>query len=544
MERGFSLKAHIVDVISRRIVKGTLVIENGKIANIIEADIPANSPYVVPGFIDSHVHIESSMLIPSEFARLAVIHGTVGTVSDPHEIANVLGMQGVTFMIENGKRTPFKFYFGAPSCVPATPFETSGAVLGLPETEKLLMMPEIYYLSEMMNFPGVLFDDKDVVGKLKLAAKYGKPVDGHAPGVLGKDAEKYINSGISTDHECFTLEEGFEKAEKGMIIQVREGSAAKNYEALIQLLNHYPDKVMFCSDDKHPNDLVKGHMNEIIKRAFNDGYDLFDILRACTYVPKIHYKLDTGLLQIGDPADFVVLDNLMEFTVLSTFINGEKVAECGKSLLKSVVETEPNIFKAKSLTLSDLELKAETEKIKVFKVFDGELITESFVTEAKVENGLAISDPERDILKIIVLNRYDKAVPAFGFIQNFGLNKGAIASTVAHDSHNIIAVGTNDQDMMRAVNLLIQSKGGISLVNGEAESLLPLPVAGLMSAMDGYKVAELYQKLDKKAKQLGTKLRSPYMTLSFMALLVIPDLKLSDKGLFDGKTFSFTPLFV
>lgn len=544
MERGFSLKAHIVDVISRRIVKGTLVIENGKIANIIETEIPVNSPYVVPGFIDSHVHIESSMLIPSEFARLAVIHGTVGTVSDPHEIANVLGMQGVTFMIENGKRTPFKFYFGAPSCVPATPFETSGAVLGLSETEKLLMMPEIYYLSEMMNFPGVLFDDKDVVGKLKLAAKYGKPVDGHAPGVLGKDAEKYINSGISTDHECFTLEEGLEKAEKGMIIQVREGSAAKNYEALIQLLNHYPDKVMFCSDDKHPNDLVKGHMNEIIKRAFNDGYDLFDILRACTYVPKMHYKLDTGLLQIDDPADFVVLDNLMEFTVLSTFINGEKVAECGKSLLKSVVETEPNIFKAESLTLSDLELKAETEKIRVFKVFDGELITESFVTEAKVENGLSISDPERDILKIIVLNRYDKAMPAFGFIQNFGLSKGAIASTVAHDSHNIIAVGTNDQDMMRAVNLLIQSKGGISLVNGEAESLLPLPVAGLMSAMDGYKVAELYQKLDKKAKQLGTKLRSPYMTLSFMALLVIPDLKLSDKGLFDGKTFSFTPLFV
>jgi len=544
MGRGFSLKAHIVDVISRRIVKGTLVIENGKIANIIEADIPANSPYVVPGFIDSHVHIESSMLIPSEFARLAVIHGTVGTVSDPHEIANVLGMQGVTFMIENGKKTPFKFYFGAPSCVPATPFETSGAVLGLPETEKLLMMPEIYYLSEMMNFPGVLFDDKDVIGKLKLAVKYGKPVDGHAPGVLGKDAEKYINSGISTDHECFTLEEGLEKAEKGMIIQIREGSAAKNYEALIQLLNHYPDKVMFCSDDKHPNDLVKGHMNEIIKRAFNDGYDLFDILRACTYVPKMHYKLDTGLLQVGDPADFVVLDNLMEFTVLSTFINGEKVAECGKSLLRSVVETEPNIFKAESITLSDLELKAETKKIRVFKVFDGELITESFVTEAKVENGLAISDPERDILKMIVLNRYDKAMPAFGFIQNFGFNKGAIASTVAHDSHNIIAVGTNDQDMMRAVNLLIQSKGGISLVNGEAESLLPLPVAGLMSAMDGYKVAELYQKLDKKAKQLGTKLRSPYMTLSFMALLVIPDLKLSDKGLFDGKIFSFIPLFV
>jgi adenine deaminase len=544
MDRGFSLKAHIVDVISRRIVKGTLMIENGKIANIIEADIPANSPYVVPGFIDSHVHIESSMLIPSEFARLAVVHGTVGTVSDPHEIANVLGMQGVMFMIENGKKTPFKFCFGAPSCVPATPFETSGAALGLPETEELLMMPEIHYLSEMMNFPGVLFDDKDVVGKLKLAAKYGKPVDGHAPGVLGKDAEKYIDSGISTDHECFTLEEGLEKAEMGMIVQIREGSAAKNYEALIQLLNHYPDKVMFCSDDKHPNDLVKGHMNEIIKRAFNDGYDLFDILRACTYVPKMHYKLNTGLLQIGDPADFVVLDNLIEFTVLSTFINGEKVAECGKSLLKSVVETEPNIFKAEPLTLSDLELKAETKKIRVFKVFDGELITEGFVTEAKVENGLAISDPERDILKMIVLNRYDKAMPAFGFIQNFGFNKGAIASTVAHDSHNIIAVGTNDRDMMRAINLLIQSKGGISLVNGEAESFLPLPVAGLMSAMDGYKVAELYEKLDKKVKQLGTKLRSPYMTLSFMALLVIPDLKLSDKGLFDGKTFSFIPLFV
>lgn len=537
----FEISGNVVDVISGKIFPAVVKVENGKIFSITQTENPVNI-YILPGLIDSHIHIESSMLIPSEFARLAVVHGTVATVSDPHEIANVLGIEGIKYMIENGKKVPFKFYFGASSCVPATGFETSGASLGVAEMEELLSMNEIKYMSEMMNFPGVLFEDTEVMAKIAVAKKHGKPIDGHAPGLAGKDVKKYIETGISTDHECFTQDEALEKIKWGMNIQIREGSAARNFEALIGLLADHPSKVFFCSDDKHPNDLVDGHINQLVRRAVEKGYDPVTVLRCCTLNPVKHYKLDVGLLQPGDDADFAVVDNLRDFKVLATYIRGQKVAGDGKSFIYQVEESEPNLFYTEKITDSDLRVESAASFVNCIRAFDGQLITEKVRLEAKNENGNLVSNIENDVLKIMVMNRYKKAKPVVGFINNFGFKTGAIASTVAHDSHNIIAVGTTDEQISRAVNLLVESKGGISLVNGSEEHVLPLPVAGLMSAKDGFEVAKDYEKMDKLAKNLGSTLNAPYMTLSFMALLVIPELKLSDMGLFDGKTFSFTTL--
>ncbi len=543
MKSGFKISGNIVDVVKERVFSGTIFIEDGIIVSIIEEDIKSNQ-YLIPGLIDAHIHIESSMLVPSEFAKVATRHGTVATVSDPHEIANVLGIDGVKFMIENGNSVPFKFFFGAPSCVPATSFESSGAKLGPTEVEDLLKMNEIKYLSEMMNFPGVLFEDKEVMTKLDLARKYNKPVDGHAPGLTGDDARKYIESGITTDHECFTIEEALEKIGFGMKIQIREGSAAKNFETLIPLINDYPDKIMLCSDDKHPDDLVEGHINQVIKRAIGLGYDPVKVLKVCTYNPVQHYNLDVGLLQENDPADFIVVDNLKDFNISKTYIDGELVAENGKSFFSTPMSQTPNIFKANQIDKKDIVVPANGEHIQVLQAIDGQLITKKLIVKPKVDNGNVISDVEIDNLKIVVLNRYKESTPAIGFVKGFGFVRGAIASTVAHDSHNIIAMGTNDEEIVKAINMLIESNGGISLFDGDTEHLLPLPVAGIMSNEGGYVVAEKYKTLNGEAKRLGSKLHAPYMTLSFMALLVIPELKLSDKGLFDGTKFEFTSLFV
>jgi adenine deaminase len=540
--KSFEISGKIIDLIGERIFPGIVTVEDGKISSIVEMK-NVDDQYILPGLIDSHIHIESSMLIPSEFARLAVVHGTVATVSDPHEIANVLGIDGIRYMINNGKKVPFHFYFGASSCVPATIFETSGASLGAAEMEELLKMPEIKYMSEMMNFPGVLFGDKEVMEKIAIAKKYKKPVDGHAPGVKGEDARKYIEAGITTDHECFTIEEALDKIKWGMKIQIREGSAAKNFDALVGLLETHPDKVLFCSDDKHPNDLAHGHINQLVKRAIAKGFDPMCVLKSCILNPVNHYKLDVGLLQKGDDADFIIVDNLNDFNVLYTFIIGRKVAENGKSLIASVKEAEPNNFHAMKIDIGDIKVPSVSMQIEVIRAFDGQLITEKYFTVPKIENGNIVSDTKNDVLKLVVMNRYKSTKPAVCFINNFGFNRGAIASTVAHDSHNIIAVGTGDEEIVRAINLLVEAKGGVSLVEGDAEFVLPLPVAGLMSAKDGFEVADAYDKMDKRAKGLGSKLGAPYMTLSFMALLVIPALKLSDKGLFDGIKFEFTSLF-
>ncbi len=536
-------KGHIVDVVANKIFKGEIHINGSKISAVIPNEKITESNYILPGLIDAHIHIESSMLIPSEFARLASIHGTVATVSDPHEIANVLGIEGVKFMIENGKKVPFKFYFGAPSCVPATPFESSGASLGTQEVDELLQMKEIKYLAEMMNFPGVLNKDSEVMAKIASAKKYQKPIDGHAPGLKGSDARLYAQAGISTDHECFTTAEAVDKMKEGMFVQIREGSAAKNFESLIELMADNSDKIMMCSDDKHPNDLESGHINQMIKRALGKGFDLLTILKSCTLNPIKHYKLDVGMLQVGDDADFIIIDNPANFNVLNTFVKGQLIAKNGETLIDSVQEKSPNIFIANPLVLSDLIVKPKSGKLNIIEAADGQLITGTSLSSPLIEKNNVISNIQNDVLKIVVLNRYKESKPAIGFIRGFGFKKGAIASSVAHDSHNIIAVGTSDTELLEAINLIINEKGGISWTQAKDKTVLPLPVAGIMSNKDGFEIAALYDEIDKKAKTLGGSLKAPFMTLSFMALLVIPELKLSDKGLFDGNTFSFTELF-
>ena len=542
MNNTFQISGQIVDLVNSRIFPGVVSVEDGKIVSVEERDVKEKQ-YIMPGFVDSHVHIESSMVVPSEFARMAVCHGTVATVSDPHEIANVMGVEGVKYMISNGKRVPFKFFFGAPSCVPATSFETSGFILDSKAMEELMQMDDIHYLAEMMNWPGVVFGDAEVLKKIEAAKKVGKPIDGHAPAVTGDNIVKYAATGISTDHECFTIEEAEEKIGLGMKILIREGSAAKNFEALIPMMASHPEMLMFCSDDKHPNDLAKGHINQLVKRAIDLGYNIMDVLKAASLNAVKHYNLNVGLLQKCDDADFIVLDNLEELNVLQTYIKGVLVAEKGISMMEHL-ETEPiNNFKVEPIKVADIALADCGKRIKVISCIDGQLVTNTVVAEPKVENGSIVSDIERDILKLVVVNRYEKTQPAVSFIQNMGLKQGAIASSVAHDSHNIVAVGATDEDIVKAVNLLIENGGGVVTVGNGETAILPLPVAGLMSNGDGYQVAEDYEKADALAHKLGTMLHAPFMTLAFMSLLVIPELKLSDKGLFDGSKFAFTSVF-
>ena len=538
----FKISGNIVDVVNRNIFPGTIVVNKGKIEHVLY-DTRVPDQYILPSLIDAHIHIESSMLIPSEFARLACLHGTVATVSDPHEIANVLGVEGVKFMIENGKKVPFKFFFGAPSCVPATEFETSGTSIGADTIGEILDWDDIYYLSEMMNFPGVLYDDPEVKAKLQAAFKRKKPVDGHAPGLRGKDARKYAEAGITTDHECFTLEEAREKAILGMKILIREGSAARNFDALIPLLKEMPHMIMFCSDDKHPDELIQGHINSLIIRAIENGYDMFDVISACTLNPVKHYGLPVGLLQPGDDADMIVVDSPENMKVMETYIKGIKVAENGNTRMDAVVEKPVNRFNVRKIEPADIEVSDKGSKINIIEVIDDQIVTKHMIARPLVDNNLIVSDTKRDILKIIVLNRYSQSIPAIGFVHGFNLQYGAIASTVAHDSHNIIAVGTSDEAICKAVNHLIEAQGGIVAFNGSENFILPLPVAGLMSLENGYEVARKYKMLDKMAKESGTKLSSPFMTLSFLALLVIPELKLSDKGLFNGNAFEFISLY-
>jgi adenine deaminase len=536
-----TIQGQYVDILDKRIYPAILSIEDGRIVSIIECDEAPNQ-FILPGFVDSHVHIESSMLIPSSFARLAVVHGTIGTISDPHEIANVCGLKGVQYMIDNGKKVPFHFFFGAPSCVPATAFETAGAVIDSVDIAKLLASPDIYYLSEMMNFPGVLHQDAEVMQKIKAAHAIGKPIDGHAPGLMGDLAKQYIAAGISTDHECFTIEEAVDKLSFGMHILIREGSAAKNFEALYELIDDHPKKVMLCSDDKHPDSLLEGHINQLCARAVAKGINVFNVLRAACINPVIHYQLPTGYARVNDPANLILVENLQDFKVIETYINGQLVAQNGHSLIEPIQATAINQFNAHPITISDLQLPAATYPSKdgmvpVIHAIDGQLITNLVWTNPSIKDNVIVADIEKDVLKVVVYNRYHAAKPKIGLIQSFGFKSGAIASTVAHDSHNIIAVGVDDESILKAINLVVHEKGGISCVQGESSKVIGLPVAGLMSTADPYQVANEYIEIDKMAKSLGTQLGSPFMTLSFMALLVIPHIKMSDLGLFDGDQF-------
>ena len=542
MNNSFTIGGQIVDLVNSRIFSGVVVVEDGKISKIEEQPV-GNTQFIMPGFVDAHVHIESSMLIPSEFARLATCHGTVATVSDPHEIANVLGKEGVQYMIDNGKKVPFKFFFGAPSCVPATAFETAGSCLNAKDIEELMASDDIYYLSEMMNYPGVIFEDREVMEKIASARRYGKPIDGHAPAVTGTDLQKYVAAGITTDHECFRQAGALEKISLGMKILVREGSAAKNFEALIPLMATHPDKLMFCSDDKHPNELVKGHIDDLVRRSIALGYNVMDVLKAASLNAVKHYKLNVGMLQKGDDADFIVVDDLHNPVAKQTYIKGVLVAENGVSNINYKETETPNKFNAHYIKAEELFVPDEGKQIKVIECLDGQLITKSFTTDPKVEKGGLVSDVERDILKMVVVNRYQPAKPAVCFIKNFGLKRGALASSVAHDSHNIVAVGVTDSDILHAVNLLIEHGGGVTAYCGTEMVAVPLPVAGLMSNEDGYLVAAAYENVDALAKRLGSTLYTPFMTLAFMALLVIPELKISDLGLFDITKFGFTSLY-
>jgi len=539
MER---ISGTIVDVTQSKIYPGTLVISGGKIVDVIHEET-GNRTYIMPGLVDAHVHIESTILTPAEFSRIATVHGTVAAVSDPHEIANVLGIDGVRYMIEDARRSPLKICFGAPSCVPATPFETAGATLGPHEVAELLQLDEIGYLAEVMNFPGVINGDPEVMAKIRSAQDCFKPVDGHAPGLRGDDLDRYARAEISTNHECLSADEALEDMRRGIMVQIRKGSAADIFEEFLPLLDEHYEQCMFCTDDKHPDDLVKGHINEMVKGALAYGIDLMKVLRVTSVNPARHYRLNMGLLRRGDPADLIRVDNLTDFNILETWIDGSIVARGGVSLKPWEAPRIVNAFRAVPTDPASFAVPCRGERIAVIGAADGSLITEKLVTAPTVHNGCVISDTERDILKVAVVNRYHERKPAVGFISGFGLKTGAIASSVAHDSHNIVAVGVSDGDLSRAVNLVVAQGGGLAAVSENRELLLPLPVAGIMSDGNYTSVADRYTRLDRMAKSMGSKLRAPFMTLSFMALLVIPSLKMSDHGLFDAETFSMTDIF-
>lgn len=540
-----TIQGQLVDLYQNEIYPAEILIKNQRIKSIRRIE-SAPSQWLIPGLVDAHVHIESSMLAPSEFAPLAFAQGTIATVSDPHEIANVLGIEGVRWMVKNGRTTPFYFHFGAPSCVPATSFETAGAEVDLSDIETLFSEGSCHYLAEMMNWPGVIFEDPMVLAKLALSQKMGKPIDGHAPGLRGEQAKSYFSKGIQTDHECFTLEEGLEKARLGVKILIREGSAARNFEALIPIIKDFPGQVMFCSDDKHPDDLLNGHINLLVKRAVDLGYNLFDVLRSATLNTMNHYNLDCGRLREGDWADLVVLSDLNSMAIQEVFLKGETVFVSGGHQWRpeSVSET-PNQFEAHFPELQLYQIRTEhpsSTQVRVIEAIEGQLITSEKIETLDVKNGFISSDPDRDILKMAVVNRYQAAPPALAFISGFGLKDAAIASSVAHDSHNIVAIGSSDELLKKAVDALMKSRGGICLVHSNGVEVLPLPIAGLMSDKDGHWVGSRYEELTKLAQQFHSKPKAPFMLLSFMALLVIPALKLSDKGLFNGLDFRFVDL--
>jgi adenine deaminase len=532
----------LIDIHNRAIYPSAISINEGKISKIEKADVVPDQ-YILPGLIDAHIHIESSMVTPGAFALTAVRHGTCGVVSDPHEIANVLGISGVEFMIKDAGKVPMRFYFGAPSCVPATVFETNGARLDYPLVRQLLEKTEIKYLSEMMNFPGVIFHDREVMSKIECARELGKPIDGHAPGLTGEALGKYVSAGISTDHECSTLEEAKEKISLGMKILIREGSAAKNLDSLKELFNLYPDKVMLCSDDLHPEMLQKGHINRLIGKLITEGYNVFDVIRSATLNPVQHYGLENGLLRCGDSADFILVDTLQDMNVQETWIKGRKVFSEGLPRFTYDGSDAVNNFNCSRVTETDIEIRNKDGEIRIIEAVEGELLTgESHRSFSNQE--MIAPDTVNDILKIVVKDRYKDSPPAVGFIRGFALKRGAFASSIAHDSHNIIAVGTTDGDIVNSINEIVKLKGGLAVSDGDSIRSIALNIGGIMTSRSCEEIAHDYEGLNELVGSMGCLMKSPFMTLSFMALLVIPDLKIGDRGLFDVKKFEPVPLFV
>jgi len=533
---------HLIDIHKRDIYPVIITILKGKISSIEKA-LNAPDVYILPGLIDSHIHIESSMVTPGAFALTAVKNGTTGVVSDPHELANVLGEAGVKFMIKDAKKVPLNFWFGAPSCVPATSFETSGSVLDHTKIKDLLDLPEIKYLSEMMNFPGVINNDKEVHLKLDIAKRLAKPIDGHAPRLSGEMLRKYVASGISTDHECSSLEEAKEKISLGMHILIREGSAARNLNSLKDLFKTNPEMVMLCSDDLHPEMLLKGHINKLISRLISEGYNEFDVIRSATINPVKHYNLEAGLLRVGDRADFILVDSLKKMNVLETWINGEKVYADGQVNFSYTPGKAVNKFNCLPIEEDEINVINEYGNIRIIEAFEGELLTNEIV-KSSGENKYVESDIVNDVLKIVIKDRYNDSPPVKGFIKGFRLRAGAFASSIAHDSHNIISVGTNDKDIINAINEIVRQKGGLAVSYEGNVNFLQLNIGGIMSTRSCEEVAGDYEKLNNLVISLGCSMAAPFMTLAFMALLVIPDLKIGDRGLFDVRKFELVPLFM
>ncbi len=547
-----NIKGHIVDVVRREIYDGELVVEGERIVEVRRCELGDGVwSYLLPGFIDSHVHIESSMMVPRKFARIAAIHGTTGVIADPHEIGNVLGVEGVDYMIRSGREAQFNFCFGAPSCVPAVggDIETSGAVIGADDIEKLMERDDIGYLAEMMNYPGVLSGDKEVLRKIEAARRNGKPVDGHAPGLTGRQRDMYTATGISTDHECSTLEEGRSCINAGMKVIIREGSAAKDYERLSPLIGESPNMVMLCTDDCHPDDFVRGHINSIVKRAIADGYDLWDILQVACVNPQKHYNQHWGLLQAGDPATYIMVDSLNQhFRVESTVIRGQEVFNYNASLPSEIspkgdedVYTQfPNRFMAKPITAADISIDIKSgDTAHVILASDGSLLTQH---EKILLTGNPLTDmryPWNEVQKIVVYNRYEPdAKPVVGLIRGFGIKCGAIAGSVAHDCHNIVAVGSSDEYLVRAINRVVEMKGGQVVVGPDEMLDIPLPIAGLMAPMSGHEIAFRTLLLHEMVRTIGCPMKSPFITMAFMCLPVIPEIKITDKHLMDTKTMS------
>jgi adenine deaminase len=538
-----SVEGNIIDIHNESIYPARIIIKDGIIVELRKNN-KLYTNYLIPGLVDAHVHIESSLLAPSRFAKIAVTHGTIAVVSDPHEIANVCGLNGIKFMMEDGNTVPFYFSFGAPSSVPATIYESNGSTIGYEEINSLFSNYKINYLSEVMNYPGVINGDKEIIDKINLATKLGKKIDGHAPELIGENLSKYASYGIDTDHECSSLNEAIEKINKGFKILIREGSAARNFDSLAPLIDLYPSKVMLCTDDFHPDNLIKSHINQLIKRGLDRGLHLFNLLKAASINPAIHYKLPIGLLRINDPADFVVIDTISSFNILQTWIRGKAVFSDGRVKFKTKRIKAINNFEVEPLNNDQLIVKAKGKKIKVINLNEGELITSQSIEYANIINDIVFPDLTTDILKLVVVNRYQKhSIPAIGFVKNFGLKVGAIAASISHDSHNIIAVGTNDQDLIKAINVLIKNKGGMVVCHGKKHSLLKLKIAGLMSDKHASIVQRQLIELNDLVKEYGCILKAPFMALSFLSLIVIPHLKLSDQGLFDVDSFSFTELF-
>ena len=537
-----NIAGKIIDVHKRRIYPGIVTIKAGKIESVTETE---RSPdhFIMPGLADAHVHIESSMLVPSHFAVAAVRHGTVAVVTDPHEIANVLGKEGVKFMLDNAENVPVKIVFGAPSCVPATSLESAGAKIGSADIRELIEEGKVKFLAEMMNFPGVIYDDAEVHHKLEAALNAGIPIDGHAPGLTGEELKKYISAGITTDHECSSLEEALEKISGGMKILIREGSAARNLEVLAPLISYYPEKVMLCTDDLHPETLLRGHINKLVARLISMDYNLFDVVRAASVNTYEHYRISAGTLRPGDPADFIIVDDPKTMNVLQTWIDGKCVFDGDKPLFSPGEIVKINKFKCTRLLPDEIRVINEGGKINLIVAVNGELTTDADIVQAG-EGEFVAARPEEDILKIVVKERYNDRPPAVAFIRGFGMKHGAMASSVAHDSHNIIAVGTNDRDIVNAINLIVDAGGGMAVTSEDGAEILKLPVAGIMADLPVTAMAARYEKLSETVRSLGCRLDAPFMTLSFMALLVIPKIKMSDRGLFDGLTFKHIPLFV